>query len=102
MKQFPDRLNGKWLIVKPLKKEEETFNGLIIPESANADLSTGEVKMRSELLKDFVKPGEIAIYPSKVGLGQIVNGEAYLWLEEHQVWAIDKPVKNGIDKGDSL
>lgn len=99
MKNFPDRLNGNWLIVKPLPKEEETINGIIIAQSVNADLAEGIVEMRSDFIKDAVSVGEKVIFPSKSGLGQIVNGEAYLWLELHQVWAMSSLKK---DKGDEL
>ena len=100
MKNFPIRLTGNRILVEPLPKEEEEYNGIIIPTSANADLSTGRVVMLSGALEDVVKKGEIAIYPSKSGLGQVVGNKGYIWLEIEQVWAFDSP--NGQDKGDSL
>lgn len=95
MRNFPDRLNGNWLIVKPLQKEEEIIGGLIIPETANADLNKGLVLMVSDNIKNIVSKGETVVYPSKAGLGQIVNGEPYLWLEAHQVWAVFSEEKSG-------
>lgn len=102
MKNFPDRLNGNWLIVKPLPKEEETVNGIVIAASVNADLTEAEVKMRSENIKDAVSVGEKVLFPSTMGLGQIVGGEVYLWLEIHQIWAISVAAKPKKDKGDAL
>lgn len=105
MNKYPDRLNGKWLIVKPIPKTEELFGEgevkIILPVSVNADLSQGRVMKVSPEIADVVKEGEVAIFPSKSGQGQIIKKEQHIWLELHQLWAIDTDSQPQ-DKGDGL
>lgn len=81
---------GRKLIVLPIESvESETTGGIIIPESvATADLSRATVVEVSDELSGKYKVGEVLLYPSRSGLGQIYNGKPHLWLREElgEVW----------------
>lgn len=98
---------GRKLLVMPLPHEEETMpSGIIMPETAMADLSRGEVIEVSEEIKHLYKPGDIILFPSKAGIGQLVNGAIHFWLdsrpETEQIWGIVIPEKHHVDKEDNI
>lgn len=95
MSKMPDYLLGGRVIVKPLKKQEETIEGIIIPRTANADLMEGLVVMVDGAVKyvnssdgqiKCIEVGHIVIYPADAGVGQFVNNEPHLWLEAYHIW----------------
>lgn len=84
---------GLKLIARPLPSEEVTLDdsGIIIPGVAQADLSKGEVIAVSKEVKEY-KVGDIILYPSKKGTGQILNKEPHIWLStdamREEIWGI--------------
>ncbi len=95
----PNVLIGNRIIVKPIAaKEEKKKSGIIIPETANANLSEGIVVMIDEALKDVISVGDTAIFPTGSGVGQYLNGEPHLWLKvDNEVWGFErKSVSNGL------
>lgn len=93
------------LIVLPIESEEESSNGIIIPASVStADLSKAEVIEVSNDLSDKFKKGDIVMYPSQSGLGQIYQGKLHLWLREEQgeIWGKVINTTTPKDKGDGL
>lgn len=83
---FPIQPEGNRLIVNPMRKKEEKLKSLVIPETANAELSVGEVIVASADTK--YKPTEIVTFPAKAGLGQFINGNPCLWLSADEIWGV--------------
>jgi len=84
---------GLKLIVKVLPKKEEKFDsGIVMPETANADLREAEIVAVGEGLVGKVNEGDIVLYPNGKGVIQRIDGEWYLWLdatpELEQVWGV--------------
>ena len=93
MNKLPQQLFNNKLIVKPLPKQDETINGIVIAASVNAKLLEGEVLATCETLKDsngdvVIKVGEVVLYPEGVGVGQIFNNQECLWIAAHEIWAV--------------
>ncbi len=92
---------GFKILVKPLKREEETFDsGIILPGTANAELSKAEVVAVSNELSKVYKVGDIILFPSKSGVGFLIGKEAHLWLNAEpngaaEVWGILNPETKG-------
>lgn len=98
---------GRKILVRPIpKKEEKLDSGIILPENAMADLREAEVVVVSKEIEHLYKPGDIILKPEKKGVGQMVNGEIYLWVdtrpELEEVWGIVIPEKVAEDKQDNL
>ena len=83
---MPDRLLGGRIIVKVLKSEETEINGVIIPKSANAELSEGLVVLVDPDIEAYVKTGNIVIYKTGAGVGQYIGNDPHLWLHVNDVW----------------
>lgn len=82
MKSFPVEPVGNKIIVLPLeKKEEKMDSGIIIPESANAELREAEVVAVSVEVAHLFEVGETVLYPLRKGVGQVINNKGYLWLD---------------------
>jgi len=81
---------GNRLIVLPLPRKEESLdNGLVLPESANADLAIGKVVEVPNSLNELYKENDIVLFPSKSGVGQMYNGKPHLWINaETEIWGI--------------
>lgn len=87
MNKMPDQLMGGRLIVKVLPSKEQTIDNIVIPATANSNLSEGlVVKIDPEIAK-YIKEGNIVIYPTGVGVGQYIGNDAFLWLTANEVWA---------------
>lgn len=81
------------LIILPIPKKEETMeSGIIIPESANADLREGKVVAVSRQIENLYPIGSIILYPGKKGVGEIINNLPHLWLdstpEKEEIWGL--------------
>ena len=76
------------------KTEEQLDSGIIIPDSANADLREGLVVEVSDTVSEVYSIGDTVLYPYGKGTGQVFDGKAYLWLntEPHmeEIWGIKK------------
>jgi co-chaperonin GroES (HSP10) len=85
---------GQRLLVLPLKKKESklTDSDLIIPETAYADLNEGKVVSVSSEVAHLYKKDDIVLYPSKKGVGMIIDNVPHLWLSTEvgrdEVWGI--------------
>lgn len=107
MNKFPLEPFGNKLIVEPLeKKEEKLDNGIIAPASVNAELREGKVIAVSKTISNLVNPGDIILYPERKGIGQVVEGKYYVWLdatkEKEELWGIVSQPKFSKDNNDSL
>lgn len=97
---------GKKLIVKPGKLvEAELPSGIVIPASAMADLREGEVAAVSDEIKHLYPVGTGILFHSNKGVGQMIDGEGYLWLDSRheleEIWGVIEPTTKK-DKQDSL
>jgi len=84
---------GLKIIVKVLPKKEEVYSsGIVMPETANADLREAEIVAIGSGLDGVLKRGDIVLYPNGKGVVQRIDGEWYLWLdatpELEQVWGV--------------
>ncbi len=78
---------GKRLLVKPLKMEEKTSSGIILPGSENKTIpNMGEIVALGGV--DEVKMGEKIIYKKFSGTEVVDYGEKYLILEIEDVLAV--------------
>lgn len=80
---------GNKLIVLPIdRKEEVNSKGIIIPETANANLTEGVVvEVADELAnKNLAKVGDTVIYSSGSGVGCFYKGKPHVWLTINDVW----------------
>lgn len=93
MSKKPDYLLGGRILVKPLKSKEEKIDSIVIPSTANSELSEGLVVMVDKEITKYIDKGHIVVYPTGAGVGQFVDNEPHLWLQAQDVWAgfeIDK------------
>jgi len=90
---------GNKIIVHPLpKKEEQLASGILVAASVNAELLEGEiVAVSPQVANDWdgsslYKVGDIVLYNARKGVGQILNGQPYLWLDTQphleEIWGI--------------
>ncbi len=78
---------GKRLLVKPLKMEEKTSSGIILPGSENKTIpNKGEVIALGDT--NEIKLGEKIIYKKFSGTEIIDSEEKYLILEIEDVLAV--------------
>ncbi|WP_321329815.1 co-chaperone GroES [uncultured Ilyobacter sp.] len=78
---------GKRLLVKPLKMEEKTSSGIILPGSENKTVpNMGEVVAIGAV--DEIKTGEKIVYKKFSGTEITDSEEKYLILEMEDVLAV--------------
>ncbi|WP_319201055.1 co-chaperone GroES [uncultured Ilyobacter sp.] len=78
---------GKRLLVKPLKMEEKTSSGIILPSSENKTVpNMGEVVAIGAV--DEIKTGEKIVYKKFSGTEITDSEEKYLILEMEDVLAV--------------
>lgn len=83
---MPDYLLGGQIIAKILEsKEAITDSGIIIPDTVNANFFEGLVKMVDKKIEQYVKVGDIVIFPAGAGNGQHINNEAHVWLSINDI-----------------
>lgn len=97
---------GTKILVLPVRKEEETLDsGLILPETANADLSHGLVVSVSNQISHLFKAGDTVLYPSRKGVAQYIDNKPHLWLDaepnKEEIWGVLLADKTQ-DKGNDL
>jgi len=86
---MPDKLLGGRLLVKVLKSEEyEMESGLVIPKTANSQLTEGLVVKIDESIKDFTPVGNIVVFPTGSGVGQFIDNAPHLWLSVNDIWGV--------------
>lgn len=92
--KMPDKLLGGRLLVKVLKSEEQEMDsGIVIPKTANSQLSEGLVIKIDEAIKEFTPVGNIVVFPTGAGVGQFIGNDPHLWLTVNDIWgtfAIDE------------
>lgn len=79
---------GGRLIVKVLPSKEQQIESLVIPSTANSNLSEGLVKLVDPELEKFIPVGNIVVFPTGSGVGQYIGNDPMLWLEFRDVWAV--------------
>jgi co-chaperonin GroES (HSP10) len=78
---------GNKLIVLPSEKKEETLaSGIIVAETANANLLEGKVLEAAKEFEHLVKQGDTVIFSSGSGVGQFYNGKPVIWLQIGEIW----------------
>lgn len=85
---FPIKPQNSRLIVKPNKREEQKSVGGIIKGHSDADLEEGMVVAVAPEIAEKYDLGCLVSYPREAGVGQLVNGEPHLWLQDNVVWGI--------------
>lgn len=83
---MPDQLLGGRIIVKVLPSKEEKSESIVIPATANSNLSEGLVVKADPEIAKFIKEGNIVVFPTGSGVGQFIGNDAHLWLEGRDVW----------------
>jgi co-chaperonin GroES (HSP10) len=86
MSKMPDNLLGGRLIVKPLEQKEEISEGVIIPKTANSNLTEGLVILADPDIEKYIKKGNIVIFPTGSGVGQFIDNKPHLWLNANEIW----------------
>lgn len=87
MSNLPDYLLGGRIIAKPIKQEEETLaSGVIIPETANANIEAATVVKVDKDITAYVNVGDTVLFAKGSGQGQLINGEPHLWLSVNELW----------------
>lgn len=74
------------MIVKVLKSEEQQIESIIVPKTANSELSEGLVLKVDPVIEKLVKIGNIVVFPTGAGVGQYIGNDPCLWLEVNSVW----------------
>ena len=82
---------GSKLLVLPLETKNYVTNTNI--ELVETELATAKVNEVSEELSHIYNVGDVVMFPDKVGVLQIYNGEKCLWINgagfpNGDVWAI--------------
>jgi len=73
------------VLVEPVKPEEKTAGGIIIPTTGTEKANTGKV-IRSAL--ESVKEGDVVIFTKYSGTEVNLEGKDYLLMEEDDLLAI--------------
>ncbi|WP_394343559.1 co-chaperone GroES [Gynurincola endophyticus] len=79
------------VIIRPVKAEEKTAGGIIIPDTAKEKPLKGEVIASGPGKKDepvSVKPGDNVLFTKYAGTEIQVEGENYLIMRESDILAI--------------
>jgi co-chaperonin GroES (HSP10) len=81
---------GPRLIVLPIEKKEEKVEGstIIIPETANANLSSGVVVAAAKEFEHLIKVGDEVIFSTGTGVGTFYQGKPHLFLTVSEIWGI--------------
>ena len=91
LKPLADRV-----VVRPLKEEEQTRGGIVLPDTAKEKpqrgevvaAGTGRVTDKGNRLAMEVKAGDQVVYSKYAGTEVKVSGEDYLVLRETDILAI--------------
>ena len=91
LKPLTDRV-----IVKPMKQDEKTKGGIIVPDTAKEKpvegtviaVGPGKVSEDGKLVKMEVKEGDKILYGKYSGTEVTVEGEDYLIMHESDIFAI--------------
>lgn len=81
------------VLVLPTPVEDQTSNGIIIPQSAKEKPSAGTVTACGKGMKDdplTVKVGDTVLYGKHAGFPVEHDGETYLMMKEVDIYAIIK------------
>jgi co-chaperonin GroES (HSP10) len=85
---------GTKILVSAIEKQEEKIGSILIPGTANAELSYGKIEAVSESISDVFEVGQTVLFPSGKGAVQYVGGLPYIWLDANpdlsEVWGIEQ------------
>lgn len=79
---------GNKLLVLPseAKEQKSETSNIIIPETANANLTEGVVIEASKEIEHLIKVGDTVVFSSGSGVGYFYKGKPSLWLQIHEIW----------------
>ncbi|MDO6737077.1 co-chaperone GroES [Wenyingzhuangia sp. 2_MG-2023] len=75
------------ILVKPIKEENKTASGLIIPEGKAEKQNVGEVLLTGPKA-EIVKVGDKVKHHPHTGISQVYEGEECLFLKEDDIIAV--------------
>lgn len=73
------------MIVKPLEHKEEISEGVIIPKTANAELTEALVVMIDKKIEEYTKIGDIVIFDTGKGTAQFIDQKPHLWININDI-----------------
>ena len=81
------------VFIEPLKSEEKTKGGILIPDTAKEKPQQGKVIGVGKGKKDeptTIKSGDIVLYGKYSGIEIQINGVDYLFMKESDIYATIK------------
>lgn len=88
---------GDRVLIQPLKADEKTAGGIIIPDSANKDkpiqgtvvaVGKGKKKEDGTRIGLDVKPKDLVYFSKYAGTDLKIDGEDYLIIQESEILAV--------------
>jgi co-chaperonin GroES (HSP10) len=79
---------GNKFIVLPSEKKEEVSGSIIVPETANANLSEGVVVEATVEFEHLVKKGDRVVFSTGSGVGYFYQGKPHIILQINEIWGI--------------
>lgn len=76
------------MIVLPIEKKEEQVGSIIIPGTVNMNLLYAKIIAVSTDETHQYKVGDVVIHPEGSGVGHMVGGKTYLFLQFQEIWAV--------------
>jgi chaperonin GroES len=81
------------VFIEPIRSEEKTKGGIVIPDTAREKPQQGKVLSVGKGKKDepmTIKPGDIVLYGKYSGTEIQINGVDYLFMKESDIYATIK------------
>jgi co-chaperonin GroES (HSP10) len=98
---FPIQPEGDKIIVAPIPKKDVKIGKIIVPKTANADVSYGYVMAIGNEISHKHKDESVVIYATQAGVGQMIDGRECIWISLQNVWGwFDKDKWNELNSGD--
>lgn len=98
---FPIQPEGDKIIVAPIPKKDVKIGKIIVPKTANADVSYGYVLAIGNEIAHKHKNESIIIFASAAGVGQMIDGRECIWITLQNVWGwFSKEEWNELNSGD--
>lgn len=86
MNVFPIEPEGDKIIVAPIPKKDVKVGKIIVPKTANADVSYGYVLAIGNEISHKHKNDAVVIFQSAAGVGQMIDGQECIWITLPNVW----------------
>jgi co-chaperonin GroES (HSP10) len=85
---FPIQPRGNKIIALPIEKKEEQVGSIIIAATVNMALSYAEVIAVDVEAGHQYNVGDVVIHPEGSGVGHMIAGKTYIWLQVPEIWGI--------------